>query len=298
MFYLFSNNKLFLFTNRDKKNNSRIREVNVLGDTLDIKNAVPESSAERLRFLKCKRCSRQRFCCPACQFFQEYAEKLISIEHRVIRGEIKWNNLTETQYRVMGRIIQVWENSAKMTHHAPSQMALGMLYEYGYGVDQSDFKAVEWYQAASERGLTEAQARLAKMLRDGRGTKTPNDKKALVLFRDAARGGNAEALFNIGKVGDCTDNPFLLAVHKFTHFHVFLLSIKVPPSWPCRSGGGRGQGCVSDDGFEQAGQGLCAISDSHGHGALARQGRTRQRRNGGRKTIRSSGRTGLCKGSI
>jgi TPR repeat protein len=178
---------------------------------------VPESSTERLRFLKCRKCTRERFCCPACQLFHEYAEKIISIEHRVLRGEVSWDCLTEDQYRIVGRILKIWQHSGEMTHHAPSQMALGMVYEYGYGVNQSDFEAVKWYQMASDKGLTEAQARLGKMLRDGRGTKRPNDKKALTLFRDAARGGNAEAFFNIGKVGG-------VVLYKWIHVYSLAMS--------------------------------------------------------------------------
>mmetsp|Transcript_13954 Transcript_13954/g.18118 ORF Transcript_13954/g.18118 Transcript_13954/m.18118 type:complete len:407 (-) Transcript_13954:71-1291(-) len=186
---------------RDRKNNTRVRDRNLLEGVIP-KNVsvIPDSSVEALRFLKCKKCHRKRFCSPACQLFSEYAEKIITLEHRVLRGQVNWKKLTERESRVMDRIIYHWKHSATTVFHGPSQMALGMIYEYGYGVEQDDEEALKWYQMSADQKLIEGQTRVARMMRDGRGTKRPNDKKALQVFRDAARGGDAEAFYNIGKL--------------------------------------------------------------------------------------------------
>lgn len=185
---------------RDRKNNTRVRDIGVLDGVIENrKNAIPESSFETLRFLKCKSCRRKRFCSPACQLFSEHAERIISLEHRVLRNETSWDNLNERELRVMDRILHQWKHNATIVNHPSSQMALGMIYEYGYGVKKDEDEAIKWYKMSSEQNLTEAKKRIAKMVRDGRGTR-PNDKKALLIYRDAARAGDAEAFYNIGKL--------------------------------------------------------------------------------------------------
>lgn len=37
-----------------------------------------------------------------------------------------------------------------------AQYNLGVMYEHGHGVDQSDLKAAEWYQLAADNGHPEA----------------------------------------------------------------------------------------------------------------------------------------------
>jgi len=37
-----------------------------------------------------------------------------------------------------------------------AQFNLGVMYEHGHGVDQSDLKAAEWYQLAADNGHPEA----------------------------------------------------------------------------------------------------------------------------------------------
>ena len=37
-----------------------------------------------------------------------------------------------------------------------AQFNLGVMYEHGHGVDQSDLKAAEWYQMAADNGHPEA----------------------------------------------------------------------------------------------------------------------------------------------
>lgn len=43
---------------------------------------------------------------------------------------------------------------------ADAQYNLGVMYEHGHGVDQSDLKAGEWYQRAADNGHPEAPTAL------------------------------------------------------------------------------------------------------------------------------------------
>ena len=53
--------------------------------------------------------------------------------------------------------------AAAVQKHSKAQYALGYMYEKGLGVQQSDEKAVEWYQKAADKGNKSALARLFKL---------------------------------------------------------------------------------------------------------------------------------------
>ncbi|MFU2419170.1 MAG: tetratricopeptide repeat protein [Bacteroidota bacterium] len=52
---------------------------------------------------------------------------------------------------------------------ADAQCNLGLMYDYGSGVEVSNEKAVEWYLKAEEQGLADAQNNLGVMYKNGRG---------------------------------------------------------------------------------------------------------------------------------
>ena len=53
--------------------------------------------------------------------------------------------------------------------HAAAQYALGLMYDRGKGVKQSDAEAVRWYQLSAQQGYAEAQTNLGAMYAAGRG---------------------------------------------------------------------------------------------------------------------------------
>lgn len=49
---------------------------------------------------------------------------------------------------------------AAASGHPFGQFALGVLYQYGYGVPKDETQAIEWYRKAAEQGYGEAQRKL------------------------------------------------------------------------------------------------------------------------------------------
>ena len=120
---------------------------------------------------------------------------------------------------------------------AEAQQYLGVLYEYGWGTEKNEPKAIEWYQKSAGQGDASAQVKLAQMLEDGRGTDkdlvkafewrlkaaqqedeqaqrlvgdmfdegrgtTKDLAKALHWYKKAAEQGNAEAQISVGVAYD------------------------------------------------------------------------------------------------
>lgn len=80
---------------------------------------------------------------------------------------------------------------------AIAQFNLGIMYEDGQGVSQSDTEAVKWYRKAAEQGHAKAQYNLGNMYRDGRGV-SQNDTEAAKWYRKAAEQRLAKAQNNLG----------------------------------------------------------------------------------------------------
>jgi len=56
-----------------------------------------------------------------------------------------------------------WQKAAKQGH-ANSQFNLGVVHEKGYGVEQSYEKAIHWYTKAAEQGFVRAQNNLGLVI--------------------------------------------------------------------------------------------------------------------------------------
>ena len=81
--------------------------------------------------------------------------------------------------------------------YASAQNDLGLMYAKGTGVEQSDEKAVEWWQKAAEQGLADAQNVLGAMYAKGIGVEQSDEKAAKWVLK-AAEQGNASAQNNLG----------------------------------------------------------------------------------------------------
>ena len=80
---------------------------------------------------------------------------------------------------------------------AVARTNIGLLYEDGLGVPQSDKEAVKWYRIAAEQGEPRAQYYLGTAFEDGRGI--PQDyKEAAKNYRMAAKQGYVNAQFKLG----------------------------------------------------------------------------------------------------
>ncbi len=75
---------------------------------------------------------------------------------------------------------------------AAAQNNLGLLYDKGLGVLQSDTEAAKWYRSAADQGHAKAQFNLAVMYEKGRGV-PKSDAEAVTWYRKAADLGHASA---------------------------------------------------------------------------------------------------------
>jgi TPR repeat protein len=75
---------------------------------------------------------------------------------------------------------------------------LGIMYEYGLGVERSFDKAAMYYRRASEKQFTESMYNLALMYLYGRVGFQQNFKQAFPLFEAASLSGHAQSTYMIG----------------------------------------------------------------------------------------------------
>jgi hypothetical protein len=75
---------------------------------------------------------------------------------------------------------------------APAQFRLALMYDRGWGVQQSDVKAVKWLRKAAEQDFVEAQYNLGSRYESGEGV-TQDHAKAANWFRKAAEQGSVNA---------------------------------------------------------------------------------------------------------
>ncbi len=82
---------------------------------------------------------------------------------------------------------------------AAAQFKLGIKYQFGRGVEQSDSQSAEWYRRAAEQGHSQAQCNLGWMYEAGRGV-APSDEAAFEWYRKSAEQGEALAQYNVGSM--------------------------------------------------------------------------------------------------
>jgi len=77
------------------------------------------------------------------------------------------------------------------------QYLIGVMYEYGYGVDPNVKEAARWYRDAASKGLPEAQNSLGFLYSLGLGVERDAEMAAMWLHRAAGQGNHA-AQTNLG----------------------------------------------------------------------------------------------------
>ena len=93
------------------------------------------------------------------------------------------------------------QNQSAEQEEAREQYNLGVMYEQGQGVEQSDIEAVKLYRLAADQGDAYAQCYLGNMYDGGRGVEQ-NFEEAVKWYRLAADQGNAHAQCNLGTMYD------------------------------------------------------------------------------------------------
>ena len=84
--------------------------------------------------------------------------------------------------------------------YANAQYNLGGCYEYGYGVQQNYYKAVEWYTKAANQGMADAQFLLGGCYYLGQGAQK-NESLAKMWIKDAANKGQKDAIESCRMLG-------------------------------------------------------------------------------------------------
>ena len=82
---------------------------------------------------------------------------------------------------------------------AQEQFLLGLMYQFGKGVAQSDKEAAHWYGEAAKQGHMQGQLNFGNMYDKGAGVEQ-SYTKALQWYFKAAQQGSAEAMYFIGSM--------------------------------------------------------------------------------------------------
>ena len=88
--------------------------------------------------------------------------------------------------------------SAAQKGHRKAQYRLGRCYDKGYGVEENDSRAFEWYMKAASQDFAKAQYQVGKSYKNGEGVEKDH-VKAVEYFTKAAKQDNADAQYALGK---------------------------------------------------------------------------------------------------
>jgi len=81
-----------------------------------------------------------------------------------------------------------WFRRGAKAGHIESMAELGLCYELGCGVDQSDEKALDWYLRAARRGNVTAKFSVAEAFEEARGVPQSDTEACLWYYRAAVLG--------------------------------------------------------------------------------------------------------------
>ena len=85
--------------------------------------------------------------------------------------------------------------------NASAMNSLGVMYNEGLGVAQSDAEAIRWYRASAEAGNANGMANLGVMYKDGRGV-MQDHAEAVRWYRASAESGSASGARNLADMYD------------------------------------------------------------------------------------------------
>ena len=89
--------------------------------------------------------------------------------------------------------------------HAEAQYNLGIMYEFGQGIEQDSKEAAKWFYMAAEQGFVKAQYNLGAMCGNGEGVEK-DSKEAAQWILMAAEQRHTDAQYKLGLIyGLCED---------------------------------------------------------------------------------------------
>ena len=145
--------------------------------------------------------------CPLCRtplppgpekVFEEATLRFMVICRLVESGGGSWSALPASAQEEVNAAIAGWHEAAK-AGLASAQHNLGMMYEGGRGVAQSDAESAKWFKLAAEQGHAPAECYLGIMFDEGRGVER-SDAEAMQWYTKSAEKGFAQAQFYLGNM--------------------------------------------------------------------------------------------------
>ena len=106
-----------------------------------------------------------------------------------------------------GKVVEIYQKAAQQGS-VKAQMALGKLYQFGYGVEINYETVFHWYKAAADQGSDIAQYKLGDLFENFYG---PDLKQAVEWYKKSAEQGNKKAckkLAHIYAQGDGVEQDF------------------------------------------------------------------------------------------
>ena len=92
-----------------------------------------------------------------------------------------------------------WIRKAAAQQFAPAECQMGQIYEFGFGVSQSDREALVWYRKAAAHGNPQAQRTVGDFYRKGR-TVPADAAEAARWYRRGADGDDVRAQYQLGQM--------------------------------------------------------------------------------------------------
>lgn len=99
----------------------------------------------------------------------------------------------------------VWFGKAAEAGHVEAMAELGLCYELGCGVEQSDEKALDWYMKAAEKGHVTSKYSVGEAFEEARGV-PQSDEEACIWYHRAAVDGDEDSkrallrLFDVARI--------------------------------------------------------------------------------------------------
>ena len=121
------------------------------------------------------------------------------------RKNRSWSGTAKLFYDLADRGMPLFQTDAEavswLSERAGSDPSaatvLGLMHDYGLGIQQSDEEAIRLYRFAADHGLAAAQYSLGVIYYNGQGI-PQSDQEALKWFKLAADQGDTSALRNLG----------------------------------------------------------------------------------------------------
>jgi len=92
-----------------------------------------------------------------------------------------------------------WIRRAAAQGYAPAELHMGQIYDFGFGVPQSDRDALAWYRKAAGHGSAAAERTIGEFCLKGRGV-AADAAEAARWFQRGADGDDLRAQYQLGQL--------------------------------------------------------------------------------------------------